>query len=876
MPAQLIDSPLARVKIKMARIVNRSLDISVISEAIALIAFHLLVTSILKPWDNILKSGLAGRSFEVTNTHLIYASAITCIVAIAIPTFFELWRERTRSLSKTAKRGLQISLIFALIWLASVGASDAGTDKSALLNWLGMLSLLASYFLYRHFRTSRISAENTDVNFDSPIGDESKDLLGWVRHARVLAEAIDSPERSSNHRIAIVGPWGTGKTSFMYLVRQQLERRNVQILSYRPWTYSEPAAAWKGFAKAFDEAIIKSNPRLVRVPLRFESLLRIVRHIKPTTEAAELLIKLIDRGVDDDKQRAKEVMQSALNHEFKGRHLVIMIDDLDRSSPEVIDGLLMIIKEIADFPQVTYVLAISEEHVKNALNHKYGTQSSENEFLQKIVNWKIALPEISTEIKQYFVDHEVRRHNIRNAEALVGISDDLPANPRKIKSLISFVASQSSYLERFTNQEIDFRAAYLSYFIRLEFAEELQNILSSGIDLANITQAASQLAQARQLDQTAKFASDVKVIRDRFPDTGRSFLAALNSLRNITGTNSLEMRKYLTDLPTHALLTDREIDRIYDSTRNLEEPINEISRMIGDIIRHLQFTNSALLQYVRVTSINLRKLKNEIYEQRKTGGLDLRSVELADSISAYGRLLRSNALWSTTGLALHPELLGELTSPLRIRRDTPEATSAELALEEDIARNLGEASRSQFERVIRGFGPWKGPTSTAGPNTLKLLDVLSRPYLEELADQLVTSLLMPGFTNPLLSNESYMEQELFVLFSNRSPLYSAATKQLLSKTIQDNQDNHALSDNLAVLRELALKTAIGISGINVTSPVEARNVMIENADVWSLIFAQARNSLVDSMLEKELDEKLKSLGLEDPAFASFLNSVLSG
>ena len=57
---------------------------------------------------------------------------------------------------------------------------------------------------------------------DNPIEQSADDLLGRGSVARVVAEEIRSVDATNGYVIAVMGPWGSGKTSLINLARNEL------------------------------------------------------------------------------------------------------------------------------------------------------------------------------------------------------------------------------------------------------------------------------------------------------------------------------------------------------------------------------------------------------------------------------------------------------------------------------------------------------------------------------------------------------------------------------------------------------------------------------------------------------------------------------
>jgi predicted KAP-like P-loop ATPase len=73
------------------------------------------------------------------------------------------------------------------------------------------------------------------------------------------------------------------------------------------------------------------------------------------------------------------------------RRILIVIDDIDRLNPEEIRLLFRVVKAVADFPNVTYLLAFDQEAVSKALTGETQIISGQS-YLEKIIQVPFELP----------------------------------------------------------------------------------------------------------------------------------------------------------------------------------------------------------------------------------------------------------------------------------------------------------------------------------------------------------------------------------------------------------------------------------------------------------------------------------------------------
>ena len=73
---------------------------------------------------------------------------------------------------------------------------------------------------------------------DNPIRGAADDLLGRSGGAVGLARQILTLDASEGLVIGVLGPWGSGKTSFVNLACERLRVDGIIVLDFNPWMFS--------------------------------------------------------------------------------------------------------------------------------------------------------------------------------------------------------------------------------------------------------------------------------------------------------------------------------------------------------------------------------------------------------------------------------------------------------------------------------------------------------------------------------------------------------------------------------------------------------------------------------------------------------------
>lgn len=232
---------------------------------------------------------------------------------------------------------------------------------------------------------------------DNPIRTPVDDTLGRTKGARSFAVQVLSLDVSEGVVVGVLGPWGSGKTSFVNLARVHLEEAGIPILDFNPWMFSGAEQLVEAFFVELS-AQLKLRPGLDDVGKTLEdygemfSGMGWLPVVGPWIErgrgAAQILAKILQRrkeGVGGYRAKVAEALLAL------DKPIVVVLDDIDRLTTSEIRDIFKLVRLTANFPNVIYIVAFDRRRVEEAL----GEQGIPGRaYLEKILQVGVDLPTV--------------------------------------------------------------------------------------------------------------------------------------------------------------------------------------------------------------------------------------------------------------------------------------------------------------------------------------------------------------------------------------------------------------------------------------------------------------------------------------------------
>jgi predicted KAP-like P-loop ATPase len=316
----------------------------------------------------------------------------------------------------------------------------------------------------------------------------SEDLLGFKVHADLLVDVIND-ESILPITIGVFGDWGSGKSSVLQIIKNEFDKEtNLDSLCiyFNGWTfegYDDAKAAllnailkelednkkitaeikdtikekadklWKSIDWMRGAGMIMKNIALPAVSAYFTGGLSIAPSLYQkisewgdspekiidklqSVEGKEIYKAFIKQTEEENKDKTNAVADfrkdfSELLEATDFKRLVVIIDDLDRCSPDRIIENLEAIKLFLNVPKTAFLIGADPRIVKYAIEHKYKNDKEIEEdnnrividYLEKLIQIPYTLPKLSESEVETYISMLICKKEIEDAKFQTVLSD---------------------------------------------------------------------------------------------------------------------------------------------------------------------------------------------------------------------------------------------------------------------------------------------------------------------------------------------------------------------------------------------------------------------------------------------------------------------
>lgn len=220
-----------------------------------------------------------------------------------------------------------------------------------------------------------------DLKDDTPILNATYDVFGRSKIVDAIVKTINIKSKT-NHSCFVIGiyaQWGEGKTSVLNLIEERLlsQKDNIVISKFNPWFFKDQESLLFDFFNSIDGGNISEaflNNLRKYGPIVSMGISGVINMFSPG--AGSILNKSVTKFIDkipeikiSPIERKRELSRNIVDSK---KHLVILIDDVDRLDKEETHALFKLIKQTADFDNTIFIVAMDKNVVAKSLCSKFG------------------------------------------------------------------------------------------------------------------------------------------------------------------------------------------------------------------------------------------------------------------------------------------------------------------------------------------------------------------------------------------------------------------------------------------------------------------------------------------------------------------------
>lgn len=210
---------------------------------------------------------------------------------------------------------------------------------------------------------------------DTPIAKNGQDKIGFGEYVAKVGSLIRQLEYTDSCSIGIYADWGRGKTSFINLLQDHLQKTDpdsVICVYYQAWRFDSQAYPMESLvATLLDEVSDKISESAVKYLKAVLASLEFQAGFNAFGNKASAKVKgkdLVDRLERDGARKEKAPPSftqfkqvSKIHDDAVQKKVVIFIDDLDRCQPDIAVRFLEGIKQIFDCPGYVIVMGLNRD-----------------------------------------------------------------------------------------------------------------------------------------------------------------------------------------------------------------------------------------------------------------------------------------------------------------------------------------------------------------------------------------------------------------------------------------------------------------------------------------------------------------------------------
>lgn len=222
-----------------------------------------------------------------------------------------------------------------------------------------LIEILRGKYIQKKFRMQ----EENFFYHDAPWREGEPDRLNFQKQVELHVEKIGTLTRSRSWTVGIVGPWGSGKTSYISMLKSSLPKDKYLVIPFNPRFAAKPAKIQELALEELADALKPYYSSIRSLMRKYMSALQ----LDGANGWVQVAISMIKSayGVTEIKKELQDVIERL------PKQVVFVIDDFDRLTREEILEVLKLIDGNANFKNIIYIAAYDHEQMEKMLGESY-------------------------------------------------------------------------------------------------------------------------------------------------------------------------------------------------------------------------------------------------------------------------------------------------------------------------------------------------------------------------------------------------------------------------------------------------------------------------------------------------------------------------
>jgi len=430
------------------------------------------------------------------------------------------------------------SIIVYLIYRSLVGGSYEFISYIAFIGYLDIIFFIilifVCLFIYNIIkgiiRLKEQSKNNTAISSDYipdiPISSPSEDILDYKFEAKNIAESLYTlPSKPCS--IGVISPWGTGKTSFLNLIKSYLDKNKIIIIEFNPRHSAKTENIQEDFFFELSAILKEYNSTF---SLMFKEYMK--------------TLNLIDQGFFQSifniySITSKNEEKKNLNIELNkiNKKIVVFIEDFDRLFKNEIIEVIKLIDGNASFCNIIFIAAYDKNYVNELIDRDGYTH-----FLDKFFTKEIYIPlRPYDKTLQFLIDQlnkTVNAHYNDQINALEESLDFITPIIQKNKNIIRKNLMSLRDIKRFINmfarpykqviEEVDFEDYFLLSMIKYKYPNEYESLYKGLYTTTVPNEYSSNIVLDKKIQENASINS-LEILNILFPsENDKNHIRSIN------------------------------------------------------------------------------------------------------------------------------------------------------------------------------------------------------------------------------------------------------------------------------------------------------------------------------------------------------------